>query len=86
MGFAVVCDSLTKEILEIEELPIQSDFDTVDRTGDQVPEEEANYDPTVSGRWYRDDISRIDISQENGPSFTVDGNVLEWQKFKMRLG
>jgi len=86
MGFAAIVDVLTREVLEIEELPIQSDFNTDNREGDEVPLENSNYDPTVSGRWYRDDVSPITISQEGGPSFKIDGNLLEWQKFKMRVG
>jgi Cu2+-containing amine oxidase len=77
---------LKQEVIEIEEIPIQTDFSTDDRLGDEIPMTNSNYDPTVSGRWYRDDISPISITQEGGPSFKIDGNLLQWQKFKMRIG
>jgi primary-amine oxidase len=86
MGFVAIVDTLSKQLLKIEEIPIHEDFDGVDREGDEVPPQTGNYDPTVTGRWYRDDVNSIDISQEDGPSFTLDGNLLRWQKFKLRIG
>jgi len=73
--------------VEIEELPIQTGFATTDRRGEILPISLlSNYDPAISGRWYRQDISQISISQPNGPSFSVKGNFLQWQKWSMRLG
>lgn len=85
MGFVAVVDTLRQEVLDIEEIPIQSDFDTTNREGDEVSEATGNYDPDVFEGTYRDDVKPITINQD-GPSFTMDGNVLRWQKFKMRVG
>jgi primary-amine oxidase len=35
---------------------------------------------------YRDDIKPIEITQPEGPSFTVDGHHVTWQKWDLRLG
>jgi primary-amine oxidase len=88
LGFIAIVDILKQEVIELEELPIQADFGRYDRDGDSLhPLEDGNYDPTVSpNRLYRSDISPITIQQDGGPSYTVQGNILQWQKFKMRVG
>jgi primary-amine oxidase len=40
--------------------------------------------PGVSG--YRDDVKPIEITQPDGPSFTVDGHAVSWQKWTLRIG
>jgi len=42
-------------------------------------------DPTVSGP-LRTDLKSIVITQPEGPSFTLDGNVLRWQKWDLHVG
>lgn len=34
----------------------------------------------------RDDIKPLDIIQPDGPSFTIDGHEISWQKWKIRFG
>ena len=34
----------------------------------------------------RKDLKPVDIVQPEGPSFTVEGNQVEWQKWKFRVG
>ncbi|HYV60952.1 MAG TPA: primary-amine oxidase [Acidimicrobiia bacterium] len=34
---------------------------------------------------HRDDLKPIEITQPDGPSFTVDGNLVRWQRWSMRL-
>ncbi len=38
------------------------------------------------GRPYRDDVRPIEIAQPQGPSFTLDGRHLAWQRWDMRVG
>ena len=40
--------------------------------------------PAVEG--YRDDVKPIAITQPEGPSFTVDGHAVAWQKWTLRIG
>ncbi len=35
---------------------------------------------------YRSDVKPIDITQPEGPSFTVDGHHVPWQKWDLRIG
>jgi primary-amine oxidase len=35
---------------------------------------------------YRDDVTPIEITQPDGPSFTVDGRAVTWQKWHLRIG
>src|SRR5262249_17657927 len=49
-----------------------------------LPPEDANYSPAVAGT--RTDLKPIEIRQPDGPSFTLDGHHLAWQKWRMRLG
>ena len=49
--------------------------------------------PPESGNWAREyipnmrqDLKPVDIVQPEGPSFTVEGNQVQWQKWKFRVG
>jgi primary-amine oxidase len=51
-----------------------------------VPAESGNYDdPAVRGP-LRTGLRPIEISQPEGPSFTLDGSRLSWQNWSMRIG
>lgn len=49
-----------------------------------LPPEDANYSPDVAGS--RSDLRPLEIRQPEGPSFTLEGHELSWQKWTMRLG
>ena len=51
-----------------------------------VPEGSGNYDdPAVRGE-YRTSQKPISITQPEGPSFTLDGDLLRWENFSVRVG
>jgi primary-amine oxidase len=50
-----------------------------------VPPESADYRDGAGGP-YRADLRALDIVQPDGPSFTLDGRELRWQKWRMRVG
>ncbi len=53
---------------------------------DPVPAESGDYDdPAVRGP-LRDTLRPIEITQPEGPSFSLDGNALSWQDWSMRIG
>jgi len=49
-----------------------------------LPPEDASYSPEAAGT--RRDLKPITIQQPEGPSFTLDGHELSWQRWRMRIG
>ena len=49
-----------------------------------IPEEGAEYAAARMDR-FRDDIKPLEIIQPDGPSFSVDGQIVRWQKWQMRI-
>jgi primary-amine oxidase len=61
-------------------------FKIVDEFERPVPEESGDYDdPAVRGP-LREGLRPIEITQPEGPSFTLDGHLLTWQDWSMRVG
>lgn len=63
---------------------------TVDKVHDfgvvPVPDESGNFDdPAVTGP-LRTTQKPIEITQPEGPSFTVEGNRVDWEKWSLRVG
>src|ERR671911_123191 len=50
-----------------------------------VPAKNANYGLDDIGP-LRTDLKPIEITQPEGPSFTVEGNLVRWQKWQLRVG
>ncbi len=73
-SLVVVVDLYKMEVIRIEEYPINP-----------LPPESSNwareYIPNM-----RTDLKPVEIIQTEGPSFTVDGNHVSWQKWKFRVG
>jgi primary-amine oxidase len=44
------------------------------------------YLPERTGLKLRDDLKPLHVVQPEGPSFKVDGHIVEWQKWKMHVG
>ena len=61
-------------------------FQVVDDFERPVPPESGDYDdPAVRGP-LRTGLRPIEITQPEGPSFTLDGTSLRWQNWSMRIG
>jgi primary-amine oxidase len=61
-------------------------FKIVDEFEAPVPDEPGDYDdPAVRGP-LREGLRPIEITQPEGPSFTLDGRLLRWQGWSMRIG
>jgi len=61
-------------------------FKVIDEFDLPVPPESGDYnDPAVRGP-LRTGLQPIEISQPQGPSFTLDGSLLTWQNWSMRIG
>ncbi len=50
-----------------------------------MPPEKGSYFPADVGPM-RDDLERLEIVQPDGPSFHVDGNLVQWQRWSFRVG
>ena len=50
-----------------------------------IPPEPGNFDPDSVGP-LRTDIAPLEITQPQGPSFTVEGNLVRWQRWQLRVG
>jgi primary-amine oxidase len=50
-----------------------------------VPSEPGNFDPESVGP-LRTDVAPLEITQPDGPSFVVDGNVVTWQRWQLHVG
>ena len=74
-GLKIIVDMNTLEVLEIED---HHDYG--------LPEVDAEYDPRVRGTQQRTDLKPLEISQPDGPSFTIDGNEVRWQRWSFRVG
>ncbi|MFA7512962.1 MAG: tyramine oxidase, partial [Mycolicibacterium vanbaalenii] len=82
-GLIVTFDLDTMTVLDVE-----------DHGAVRLPAKGGNYSeqfmfspdnrPAFSG--FRDDVKTIEITQPDGPSFTVDGWNVQWQKWSLRVG
>lgn len=71
-------------LLTVVDLNAMAVVDVQDGDVVPLPPEDANYTADVAGA--RTDLKPLEIHQPEGPSFTLDGHVLSWQKWRMRLG
>ena len=59
-------------------------LDVVDHGAVPIPAGRGRYQSADTKPW-RDDLRPIEIVQPEGPSFTIEGNVLRWQRWSMRV-
>lgn len=79
-GLHCVIDLATMEVLEVE------DGETPDRPavmGEYVPR---LIPDRITERSVRPPLQALDVLQPDGPSFTLDGNLVEWQNWSFRVG
>jgi primary-amine oxidase len=75
-GLHFIVDLNRMELLEVE-----------DDGGVEEPRTMGEYVPRlVPGQKLRDDLRPLEIIQPEGASFTLDGNLLRWQKWSLRVG
>ncbi len=73
-GLIVFFDNGAGEVLEVVDLGVVP-----------LPPESGSYLPADVGP-LRDDLKPLEIRQPEGPSFRVDGNLVEWQRWSFRVG
>jgi primary-amine oxidase len=75
-GLRLIVDLNRMQLLEVEDDPGVPEPSTM---GEYVPR-------LVPGQRLRGDVKPLEIVQPQGSSLRVDGNLLEWQKWSMRIG
>jgi primary-amine oxidase len=76
-----------RAVIGFEDLPTHDDSDASNKVGNTVPKRESNYDYRLrDGKFLRRDDKPIVVESPEGPSYTVKGNQIQWQKWKMRVG
>ncbi|MGZ4178110.1 MAG: primary-amine oxidase, partial [Solirubrobacteraceae bacterium] len=75
-GLHLVVDLNAMELLEVEDTGAIDEPATM---GEYVPR-------LVPGLRLRDDIRPLAITQPEGPSFALEGNLLRWQNWSLRIG
>lgn len=73
-GLSPILDLNKNEIMELQ------DFGVV-----PIPPDDGNYAARYQTT-FRTDIKPIEITQPEGPSFTVSGKEVKWQKWQLRVG
>jgi primary-amine oxidase len=73
-GVIALVDLNTLEVLRVEDHGVVP-----------VPPEAGNFD-VQAGAPLRDDIAPLEITQPDGPGFTVDGRVVRWQRWQLHVG
>lgn len=73
-GVHAIINTVTREVIRID------DFGVV-----PVPQQSADYTPQAVGQM-RTDLKPIEITQSEGPSYTVDGHHVSWQNWDFRIG
>jgi primary-amine oxidase len=73
-GLHAIVDLDTMQVLRID------DYGAI-----PVPQQFANYTPDAVGQ-LRTDLKPVEITQPEGPSFTVNGHEITWQKWRFRIG
>ncbi len=73
-GLCAVIDLDRAEVLRVD-----------DYGAAEVPMQERNYASRYR-KDFRDDVKPLEIVQSDGPSFTVEGNEVRWQKWRFRVG
>jgi primary-amine oxidase len=74
-NLCILFDLHTQEVIRID------DFDPIT----PIPRQRGNYEPKDVGP-IRTDLKNLDIIQPEGASFTVEGNLVSWQKWRIRVG
>jgi primary-amine oxidase len=79
-GLHCVIDLNTMELLRVEDV---GHIETPDVMGEYVPR---HIPERIRATSRREPLKPLQITQPDGPSFTLDGNLLTWQNWSLRIG
>ncbi|MGV0701934.1 primary-amine oxidase [Mycolicibacterium porcinum] len=83
-GLHCVIDVNSMEVLRVEN-------NAGDGSSPGMPDVMGEYVPhhipdRIRSSWRREPLKPLNITQPDGPSFTLDGNLLQWQNWSLRVG
>ncbi|KAL4990682.1 copper amine oxidase [Aspergillus falconensis] len=84
--FSPVFDGLTHELVRMDYLPATTDASMDSQTKPWKPVETIQYAHDLLTEGLRRDLKPYIVTQPQGPSFTVTGNEVFWQKWRFRVG
>lgn len=79
-GLHCVIDINSMEVLRVED---DGSNEKPDVMGEYVPH---HVPDRIRSSWRREPLKPLNITQPDGPSFTLDGNLLQWQNWSLRVG
>jgi primary-amine oxidase len=83
-GLHCVIDLNAMELLRIEDTgPFADGVAPPTTMGEYIP---ARIPELLRDRWGREPLRPLEITQPDGPSFTLEGNLLRWQNWSVRVG
>jgi primary-amine oxidase len=82
-GLIVLVDLDRMEVIDVRDHGV---VPLPEKAGNYVPELMFDDDNRPAHTQLRDDVRPIEIAQPEGPSFTVDGHAVSWQKWRVRVG
>jgi len=85
-----VMDIYSKEVVRVDRLATGGKQDGL-KTGTHKKNvishcAPGEYAPELLDTPLRTDVKALNVIQPDGPSFQVDGNLIQWQKWRFRLG
>jgi primary-amine oxidase len=82
-GLIVLVDLDLMEVIDVRDHGV---VPLPEKAGNYTPELAFDEDNRPGFTRLRDDVRPIEITQSEGPSFTVDGHAVSWQKWRLRVG
>jgi primary-amine oxidase len=79
-GLHCVIDLNTMELLQVEDV---GHIETPEVMGEYVP---THIPERIRAASRREPLKPLHVTQPDGPSFSMDGNLLTWQKWSLRIG
>ncbi|KAH8204600.1 hypothetical protein TruAng_001229 [Truncatella angustata] len=82
LSFSPVVDAVTMQVTKMEYLPTGAGVETKS-TEPWRPTKANEYIPELNDQ--RTDLKPLRVIQPEGASFTIDGDIIKWQKWQMRI-
>ena len=88
LDFMAIVDLVEMKVVKICYLPLGAEPITTKHTGPRKlgSPEEPEYDHSLQSKPVRNTVKPLHVNQPEGPSFNLQGNLIEWEKWRFRIG